>query len=269
QASGALVREEIEDRCRQRNLELIDAQPILPGVKELIVDAKARGLCLAVASSSSQRWVAGHLARLGLLDYFDALVCGDEVERTKPYPDVYLRALEKLDANAGQVVAFEDSLNGMLAARRAGLFCVVIPGTLTQYLTFGEIDLRPTSLAELTLDALEQHLSNRLVERKDAELPNSLVVQLILLPCPAHSFSRNTSFCTLPVEVLGRGPKLTAAGHLKWAMRSRQKAMISTSVVPWPSLSVTKALGRSPQVSSGMAMIAHSSTAGCWAITCS
>ena len=172
QASAALVREEIETWCRRRNLELIDTQPILPGVKELIVEARARDLRLAVASSSSRRWVAGHLARLGLLDYFDALVCGDEVEHTKPYPDVYLRALEKLGANAGQAVAFEDSLNGMLAARSAGLFCAVIPGTLTQYLTFGEIDLRLPSLAELTLDALEQHLLHRPTERKNAELPN-------------------------------------------------------------------------------------------------
>lgn len=172
QAGRGLVREEIETWCRQRNLELIDAQPILPGVKELIVEAKARGLRLAVASSSSRRWVAGHLARLGLLDYFDALTCGDEVEHTKPYPDVYLNALAKIGADAGQTVAFEDSLNGMLAARCAGLFCVVIPGTLTQYLAFGETDLRLTSLTELTLDALELHLSHRPLERKNVELPN-------------------------------------------------------------------------------------------------
>jgi HAD superfamily hydrolase (TIGR01509 family) len=169
QAGGTLVREEIEAWCRRRNLELIDAQPLLPGVKELLMEAKARGLFLAVASSSSRRWVAGHLARLELLGYFDALACGDEIEHTKPYPDVYLSALKKIGADARWTVALEDSLNGMLAARRAGLFCVVVPGKLTQSLTFGEVDLRLNSLAGVTPDILEHHLLGRREERHDSE----------------------------------------------------------------------------------------------------
>jgi HAD superfamily hydrolase (TIGR01509 family) len=146
----------IENECRRRNLELIDAQPILPGVKELIGEAKQRALRLAVASSSPRSWVARHLGRLGLLDSFDALACGDEVEHTKPYPDPYLKALEKLAVSADQAIAFEDSLNGMLAARAAGIFCVVVPGELTQYLSFGKVDLRVSSLADITLDELVQ-----------------------------------------------------------------------------------------------------------------
>jgi HAD superfamily hydrolase (TIGR01509 family) len=168
-AGTLLVREEVEAWCRRRNLELIGAQAILPGVKELIVEAKARNLRLAIASSSSRPWLELHLARLQLRDYFDALACGDEVTHTKPYPDLYLSALAKLGAHPGQTVAFEDSLNGMLAARSAHLFCVVVPGRLTQYLTFGETDLRLTSLAELTLDTLELHLSARLAAKQQGE----------------------------------------------------------------------------------------------------
>jgi len=160
QVGYELEQEAILAECRQRNLALIDAQPILPGVKELILEAKQRGLGLAVASSSPQSWVEGHLIRLGLRDYFDALACGDEVERTKPYPDPYLKALEKLAVSAKQAVAFEDSLNGMLAARAAGLFCIVVPGELTQYLTFGEVDLRVASLAEVSLDILLQRFAD-------------------------------------------------------------------------------------------------------------
>lgn len=166
QLGSALEREVIEAECRRRNLELIGAQPLLPGVKDLIMAAKERGLRLAVASSSTRAWVSGHLERLGLLDLFDALACGDEVAYTKPHADLYLKALEKVGAQAEQAIAFEDSLNGMLAARSAGIFCVVVPGKLTQYLTFGEVDLRANSLAELTLDALEQHLAGL---REDAE----------------------------------------------------------------------------------------------------
>jgi HAD superfamily hydrolase (TIGR01509 family) len=159
QAGRSLDREIIRARVKRRGLELIEAQPILPGVQELILEAKRRGLRLAVASSSSRAWVAGHLTRLGLIEYFETLACGDEVEYTKPHPDLYLSALERLGVRADQAIAFEDSLNGMLAARSAGIFCVVVPGSLTQYLTFEQVDVRLSSLAEVSLDALIEHFS--------------------------------------------------------------------------------------------------------------
>jgi HAD superfamily hydrolase (TIGR01509 family) len=155
QLGRALDREAIRAQCKQRGLELIVAQPILPGVKELILDAKQRGLRLAVASSSSRAWVTSHLTRLGLIEYFDTLACGDEVAHTKPYPDLYLSALAKLGVRAEQAVAFEDSLNGMLAAQRAKLFCVLVTNLLTEHLPFEQIDLRLTSLAEFSIENFE------------------------------------------------------------------------------------------------------------------
>lgn len=164
-----LDRVAVQTECRQRNLELIAEQPLLPGVREMIDEAKARGLGLAVASSSPRSWVDGHLTRLGLRSFFDVLACGDEVEHTKPYPDPYLKALEKLAINADQAVAFEDSLNGMLAARSAGIFCIVVPNGLTQYLTFGEVDLRVTSLADVSLEALLQRFAGNLEGARDGK----------------------------------------------------------------------------------------------------
>jgi HAD superfamily hydrolase (TIGR01509 family) len=150
----ALDREEIEVRRRRRHAELMEAQLVLPGVEALIAEAKLRRMALAVASSSSRRWVAGNLGRLGLIDYFDALVCGDEVARVKPYPEIYLTALEKLGVQASEAIALEDSLNGMLAAKRAGIFCVVVPNALTQHSPFEQVDLRLASLADLSLQEL-------------------------------------------------------------------------------------------------------------------
>lgn len=154
-----LEREAVRAACLQRNLELIEAQPILPGVQELLHAARQRGLKLAVASSSQRPWVDGHLTRLGLRKYFDVLVCGNEAEHTKPYPDLYLGALARLNVRAEQAVALEDSLNGMTAAQSAGIFCVLVPSALTQYQTFGQVDLRVSSLAEVSLEDLEQRLS--------------------------------------------------------------------------------------------------------------
>lgn len=159
QLGRTLERAAIEEQCLQRKLDLIKSQPILAGVKELILEAKQRGLRLAVASSSKRPWVVGNLSRLELIEYFDALVCGDEVAYTKPYPDLYLSALERLGARAERAVAFEDSLNGMLAAQHAGLFCVLVPNLLTQHLPFERVDLRVTSLAELSLDTLIENIT--------------------------------------------------------------------------------------------------------------
>src|SRR5712691_12857334 len=80
---------------------------------------------------------------------------------------------------------------------------------------------------------------------------------------PCHSFSRSSNFLILPVEVLGRSQNSTAFGHLKCAMCWRQKAIMSSAVGCIPALRTTKALGTSPQRSSGMATTATSCTAGC------
>jgi hypothetical protein len=92
---------------------------------------------------------------------------------------------------------------------------------------------------------------------------------LIRFVLPFHSRSRRTNFWIFPVEVLGRSPNSTAAGALKPAMCCLQKSMISRSLARCPGLRVTKALGRSPHFSSGMATTAHSITAGCRATHCS
>jgi HAD superfamily hydrolase (TIGR01509 family) len=154
QVGHPLDRDEIGAYCDIHSRALIEAQPILPGVEALLCEARQRGLGLAVASSSGRTWVDGHLKRLGLLKYFDTLACGDEVALTKPYPDLYLAALAQLGVQANQAIAFEDSLNGMRAAQQAGIFCVVVPNPLTQHFLFEPLDLRLTSLAEVTLDEL-------------------------------------------------------------------------------------------------------------------
>ena len=76
-----------------------------PGLVELVADAVTAGLRLAVASSSSRRWVEGHLERIGVLQEFHAVRCRDDVRQTKPAPDVYLAALDGLGVSASEAVA--------------------------------------------------------------------------------------------------------------------------------------------------------------------
>jgi HAD superfamily hydrolase (TIGR01509 family) len=118
-------------RRKARMAELIDAQPIRPGVAEMIYAAADSGLRLAVASSSGRAWVASHLERRKLLPHFDAVCTGDEVERVKPDPALYRLALKRLGVEPHHALAVEDSRNGMLAAKGAGLRCVVTPNAIT------------------------------------------------------------------------------------------------------------------------------------------
>ena len=143
-------------RYRMEADVLIHANPILPGVVELIDEAKQLGLKLAIASSSPHSWVDPHLSRLGLADRFDKVVCAEDVApgRTKPNPDLFLKALEQLRVEKEAAVVFEDSPNGILAANRAGIFAVAVPNPLTEKLVIEGEDLRLNSLADLRLTDL-------------------------------------------------------------------------------------------------------------------
>lgn len=140
---------------QKREVELIRKQPVLPGVLDTIAAAKQHGLKLGVASSSDREWVDGYLARLGLIEQFDAIHCADDVEHAKPAPDLYLAVLEALRLQPHQAIAFEDSPNGVLAAKRAGVFCVAVPNRLTKQLSFDHAaDLTVTSLKQVPLAKL-------------------------------------------------------------------------------------------------------------------
>ena len=117
------------------------------------------GLRLGVASSSTNEWVKGHLARLGILESFDCIRCRDDVANAKPEPDLYLAVLECLGVRASEAIAIEDSPNGVLAAKRAGLRCVAIPNSITAQLDLGQADLLLGSLDEVTLAELLESLA--------------------------------------------------------------------------------------------------------------
>jgi HAD superfamily hydrolase (TIGR01509 family) len=141
-------------RHRTRTDELIAARAVLPGVREYLAEAQQLGITLGVASSSSRRWVEGHLRRLGLREAFAVVRCADDVPRVKPDPALYLAVLDATGIPASEAVALEDSPNGALAAKRAGLTCVAVPNPLTARLDLSHADLCLTSLAEVPLSAL-------------------------------------------------------------------------------------------------------------------
>jgi HAD superfamily hydrolase (TIGR01509 family) len=146
----------LRDRHRLESHAMTMAQSILPGVIDYLQEAKQLGLKLSIASSSPHSWVDTHAKRLGIFDYFDTVICADDVGvgRTKPNPDLFLLALDRLRVRKNEAIVFEDSPNGVRAARSAGIFVVAVPNSVTSQLSIENANLTLTSLADLPLHDL-------------------------------------------------------------------------------------------------------------------
>jgi len=155
-SQGRLDSVSLRDRHRSESHAITIAQSVLPGVMDYLHEAKRLGLKLAIASSSPHSWVDTHAQRLGVFDYFDEVICADEVApgRTKPNPDLFLTALDRLKVRANEAIVFEDSPNGVRAARSAGIFVVAVPNAVTSQLSIENANLIVRSLTDLSLPEL-------------------------------------------------------------------------------------------------------------------
>jgi len=151
----SLDREELAQRERARSHGLADLEQLRPGVEEYFVEAERLGLRTAVVSSSDEWWIERHLARLGRLEGVDAIVAANgDTTRAKPRPNLYLEALDRLGLEPQEAIAFEDSPNGVRAAKSAGIACVAVPNPITATLALDEADLVLESLADIPLSEL-------------------------------------------------------------------------------------------------------------------
>jgi HAD superfamily hydrolase (TIGR01509 family) len=150
-----LDRDELNERRRARELALVDLEDLRPGIEGYLDESQKRNLRTAVVSSGSRDWIERILRRLDRLDHWDAIVSADgDPARAKPQPTLYLETLGTLGLRADAAVAFEDSPNGVRAAKAADLFCVAVPNPVTETLALDEADIVVDSLAELPFEAL-------------------------------------------------------------------------------------------------------------------
>ncbi|HEY0879430.1 MAG TPA: HAD family phosphatase [Zeimonas sp.] len=121
--------DEVSRRGRARYLERLRSEGVglKPGIVELLDWLDARGVPKAVATSTMCELAHEKLALAGLRERFETIVCGDQVPKTKPAPDVYLAATAQLGLEPGACIALEDSDTGLRAAYEAGLACIVVP----------------------------------------------------------------------------------------------------------------------------------------------
>ena len=101
--------------------------PEKPFARETLAWLKNQSYSIALASSNSRELVIHLMTKAGMLSYFDVMVCGDEITRAKPDPEIYRTACQKLGMSPGDCVAVEDSPNGIISAWNAGLKCIMIP----------------------------------------------------------------------------------------------------------------------------------------------
>ena len=135
--SVALVREKIRNGLLEMK----------PGVRELLDYLQAAGCSIALASSTQTDIVEKELSDAGLRDYFSAVVGGDQAKRSKPDPDIFLKAAELLEREPTDCIVLEDSFNGIRAAKAAGMTAIMVPDLL-------QPDEEIAALADLVLPSL-------------------------------------------------------------------------------------------------------------------
>lgn len=98
-------------------------QPI-SGITELLVSINKHNTTMAVASSSSIRFIEAVLRKLNIDKYFKLYISGEEIKKSKPDPDIFLKTAEMLQIKPKECIVIEDSKNGVIAAKKAGMKCI-------------------------------------------------------------------------------------------------------------------------------------------------
>ena len=142
---------ELDELIRTKARPLKDALPLLPGVRELIDEARRRGLLVGLATGSSLPTLERRLGRHGVFDRFEAIVTRSEVTAGKPAPDIYVEIARRLGVPADTCLALEDSVHGCESALAAGMRVIACPTVVTAHCVYPTRAELVTSLIHVTL----------------------------------------------------------------------------------------------------------------------
>ncbi|MGN1015107.1 MAG: HAD family hydrolase [Butyricicoccus sp.] len=124
----AIDAERFRQCCIDRVARQVEtAVPQKPGAREILSYLRSRGIKLAVASSNACAQIEKNLRLAGIREYFDVIAGGDEVVNSKPAPDIFLLAAERLGCAPEDCYVFEDGTNGLRAGAAAGCTTIMIP----------------------------------------------------------------------------------------------------------------------------------------------
>lgn len=152
---------ELQQHIARAEKALLEGMSPLPGIREWIEGAERLGMGVAVASSSPAAWVDSRLADVGLASRFVVVSCRSEHLKAKPAPDLYLDACSRLGVEPSRAIAVEDSINGLTAARAAGLMCVAVPNSMTLDHDLSAANLMLESLAAMPIEEAVRRLGEQ------------------------------------------------------------------------------------------------------------
>jgi len=153
-----LGREQFEAELDRRKMLTIAKASAMPGVHQLIQEAMETGIKLAIGSSSPLSWVSRLARQVGVFDHFDVIVTKDDVLKTKPSPEIFLLAAQRLSVSVNECLVLEDSLNGLIAADAAGIRSMWVPNKITAGMAVDPRQPRSESMELVSLALLDQLL---------------------------------------------------------------------------------------------------------------
>jgi HAD superfamily hydrolase (TIGR01509 family) len=139
---------DLDARRQELIMKDLTHESTMPGVIDLLERLALTGRRRAVVSSSSHRWVDGWLDKLEFGGHFEAVVCRGDAPQIKPAPDLYIEAARRLALEPAECLVIEDSLNGVKAAKAAGMSVWAVPNRVTSGLDFSDADRIFSSLIE-------------------------------------------------------------------------------------------------------------------------
>jgi len=149
---------QIEDIIDQRISVLLDIYDrelsLVTGLTELLDSVSKSALKVALASSSPLKVIEFVLGKFDLNKYFNLVISGDMVEHGKPSPDIYNYTAESLGLECDECVVIEDSINGVISAKRAGMYCIAVPDKRLDPSGFEKADIIMSNLEYVDLQVL-------------------------------------------------------------------------------------------------------------------
>lgn len=154
---------EAKTQAYQQKLSQLEKLPIYSGVKKFLEAIKTKELSIAIVSGALRGEIESVLQKVGIADYFSTIVAGDDLEASKPQPDSYLLAINKLNQSLpklnlqpSQCLAIEDTLVGITAAKLAGIQVVGIANTYPLHMLQRQADWTVDYLTEIELDRVKK-----------------------------------------------------------------------------------------------------------------
>ena len=140
--------EMVKNKIVQSDLEPIE------GIRELLIYLKKKNIPAAIASSSPKEFINVVVSKFKLQEYFKYIVSGEEVESGKPAPDVYIETAKKLGISPKECIVVEDSKNGVIAAKAAGMKCIGFQNINSGNQDLSKADIIVNSIGEIKLSYL-------------------------------------------------------------------------------------------------------------------